>query len=318
MKRILLILVFILLPGFCHAQEDVIPPERKEFFNRVLRNIYDDILAAKPRYRELADFDENVLSRNKYGIYQIVYAKEIMGAGGKVSRYAFAVTIDTRKDNTFPSQEGSFVYPFPFLGFQFSGYLEKHPVRRQFDLVALLDKYLSTSIQDYQQPYMPLRLEVIPSQEVYKVKESIAFEVVVTNTSKKNILVKNLSKETLYFTINNEYWGIEQDDSIETDPKKRARQLKRQQKAEMRLEKTEQRENRLRRKDPRGKKTTYKGQLILYPGEALSMRFTGLGYIRPKDLNMHALYRMKVEGLNPTTALKLKVVSEDVPADSDL
>ena len=207
----LLFLFFFAATSFIHAEEIQIDEETKQICNQAMLNIYDDILAVKEKHKELVNFGENSFYENKYGIYTIVYQYDGDTADNpdlkrKETPYAFALTVDKMADITFKQKEGAFNYGFPLLGIKFSGYQKKHVIRSQFDILPLVDKH-GTLLSDHQQKYLPLRLYLRPLKENYRVRDDIEFEVVLKNVSKRNMIVKSLGYDSLYFLFNNEVWG---------------------------------------------------------------------------------------------------------------
>lgn len=197
--------------SFIHAEEIQIDDATKEICNQVMLNIYYDILAAKDKHKELVNFGENAFYANKYGIYTIVYqydgdTPDNPELKRRETPYSFALTIDKMTDITFKQKDGAFNYGFPLLSIKFSGYQKKHAIRSQFNILPLVDKH-GTLISDHQQEYLPLRLFIRPLKETYRVREDIEFEVVLKNVSKRNMIVKSLGHDTLYFLFNNEAWG---------------------------------------------------------------------------------------------------------------
>ena len=198
-------------PSMSFAEEEGIDKATKEICNQTMLNIYYDILAVKDKYKELLNFGETAFFENKYGIYTIVYQYEGTTDDKpelkrKATPYAFAITIDRLNDITFKQKEGAFNFGFPVLGIKISGYQQKHVIRKQFNVLPLIDKY-GAALSDHQQKYMPLRLYLKPLRESYHVRDDIEFEVVLKNVSKRNMIVKSLGYNSLYFLFNNEVWG---------------------------------------------------------------------------------------------------------------
>ncbi len=206
MKKLIILICLIIQSSFCFAKDLSIDDQTKELCNKVMINIYQDILKVKEKYKELADFNEDVFYENKYGIYTIMY--EFKGAQPEKpsTPYAFAITIDGMEDTTFKQSEGSFNYGFPILGLKFSGYQQKHLLRTRFDILPLIQEH-GQLLADFQQKYLSLRLFLKAIKDVYQIKEDIEFEVILKNVSKRHMVVKSLGSESLLFLFNNEYWG---------------------------------------------------------------------------------------------------------------
>ena len=182
--------------------------QTKEICNQVILQIYQDILSVKSKHKELINFDERVLYENKYGIYALVYefGPDAKTEDSRQLPYAFGVTVDKMADTTFPPRPDSFNYSFPLLGLKISGYQKKHLLRTQFDAMPAVKKY-GDLLADYQQNFLPLRLELRPVQSVYHVRQDIEFQVILTNVSKRHMIVQTLGSNSLYFHLNDKFWG---------------------------------------------------------------------------------------------------------------
>lgn len=111
----------------------------------------------------MADFDEKCLVKNEAGFLTITYETRLPSAGGKTSLYAFKLDVEPITATTYVKFNGYFNFDLPLLNLQFSGYIVKHPLRRQFDVVPVLDEFVN-EIEDYQQQFLPLRFFIIPEK----------------------------------------------------------------------------------------------------------------------------------------------------------
>lgn len=286
----------------------------EKFFEKVndsVQKIYDNIVAVKEKYKELSAFDANCLSRNEAGFLKITYETQIPAGGGKTAPYGFTVEVLPIKKKTYSDQLGYFYYPLPMLELKFAGFVNKHPYRRQFDPQIMIDK-LVEDLSDYQQQFMPLRFYIIPEKEIYKVNEPIRFKAVLANVSKQNMLVKKLSRDTLYFTLNDNFWGTQQGDVV--NDTRSAREIAREQRQLQREARAKAREEarRLRRGEGmqtiRGKITQVGDNPILRADEALAVNFVGEGYKKPQEVAIRGTYQLNVKGLKPTNRIILKIV----------
>ena len=274
MKKIItLFLLFLILTAshsaFAKEKTALVDEETKKICNKLISNIYYDIIDMKDRYKELANFDERAMYENKLGIYTIMYKHDNKQPSSKSKRKVvanFGVTIDHIESPTFKSQPGSFDFGFSALNLKISGYQRKHILRSQFDIMPLIEKY-GKMLMHHQQKYLSLKLSMRTLRDVYRVQEDIEFEVTLANVSKRHMRVKSLGFETLYFLFDNNYWGTKPSSS-----------------------------------GTGGKK------VILKSGESISMRFKGESFQRPRDFEIHGIYRMIVDGVNPSGVLKVKVV----------
>ena len=208
-KIMIAVLLFWATAAVGWAEEKVadFSRETKDVCNQVMINIYKDILKVKNKYPELTNFDEKVLHENEYGIYAIVYEDTRPEAiGKKKPPFEMGLTIDKMEDATFPEKTNTFNFAFPLLGLKFSGYQTKRMLRTQYDIMPLVYGH-GTTLEDYQQQFMPLQLTVRTLRDVYKVREDIEFEVSLKNVSNRHMKVKSLGIKTLFFIFGNMAWG---------------------------------------------------------------------------------------------------------------
>ena len=186
------------------AQPPPLTKEIKELCNKVIANIYFDLLDLKDTYPALKDFNENVLYENSRGIYTIVYESKKQTSQRRP--YVLGITIDKISDETFAPQLGSFQHVFPALGLKLCGHLPRYRLSSEPDINSVIKKYVEW-LTDYQQQYLPLKLTIEPSKNLYHVLEEIELEIILKNVSKKHLFVKTLGAKTLFFLFNNEFWG---------------------------------------------------------------------------------------------------------------
>lgn len=273
-KIVMFFLAFCIICSTCHSKEPILDEETVELCNQMILNIYYKILEVRDRYKELSDFDETAFFQNKRGIYVIMYeSKSVDKRRRGKEPYAFGVTIDTMDDETFKNKQGAFNFGFPPLGLKISGYQIKHLLRSQYNILPLVEEQ-GALLADHQQKYLPLRISIRPLKEQFYVKEDIEFEVILTNVSKRHMTVQPLNDKTLFFLFENEFWGT----------------------------------------SPSLKGAQYRSQampVILKSGESLSKVYKGESFVRPKEIEIYGVYRMKIDGVNPTTKLKIKIVDEE-------
>lgn len=209
MGKILLVLaiVFLNFADTSLAQPPLISDELKELANKTVMNIYYDIVSLKDRYPELKDFGEQSKVINKHGILAINYSyTQVDPTLGEIP-YAFGLTVTTIDDTIFQTaKEYAFNITFPLLGMKFAGYKIVNFKSKQFDIEALLQKH-GQALWDYQQNYMPVRLNLKPAKESYQTGEDIGFEVTLTNTTNVNMKIRDLTADTLFFVYDNKTWG---------------------------------------------------------------------------------------------------------------
>lgn len=211
MKKVIVMVLFLFgLFRTAYAEENYamkLDPETKAICNKVMVNIYKDILKVKSQYPQLENFDEKVLYENKYGLYTILYKYETPeGEDQKKVSYEFGLTIDGINDVSFPDRRNTFNLVFPLLGLKFSGYKTKITSRTQYDIAPSINRN-GTILSEYQQKFMPLRLTIRALKDTYKIREDIEFEVILTNVSKRHMYVKSLGMATLYFLFEDMVWG---------------------------------------------------------------------------------------------------------------
>ena len=202
--RAVLILFFALTPVFVCGQ--TVDEEIKALCNKVMLNIYKQILVDKEKYPELAKFGEKNLFENQQGIYAIVYQM----TDPKISKtpFEFGATIVPIKNKIFEDQGVyAFNLEFPFLDLKFAGYGKKSPKHR-YEILNVLNEY-GIPLSDYQQKFMPLQLRLETDKAQYKVKEPIKFAVELKNVSKRHMWVNVMKDETLYCLFNMHSWGAQ-------------------------------------------------------------------------------------------------------------
>ncbi|MCR4336748.1 MAG: hypothetical protein NUV91_02940 [Candidatus Omnitrophica bacterium] len=69
----MMLLSLLVSPSLAADQPLPIDEETKKVCNQVILSIYKDILAVKDKYNDLKDFGEKSFYQNKYGIYTILY-----------------------------------------------------------------------------------------------------------------------------------------------------------------------------------------------------------------------------------------------------
>lgn len=146
---------------------------------------------------------------------------------------------------------------------------------------------------------------------MYHVGEPIYFKVILTNTSKYNILVNGLSKATLFFTLNNAVWGTSDGDVVEPLS---AREIKKQQREQFRKLRVKERDVRKRLKENLGlptllgEQTEADGRLILKANQALTVNFVGEGYDKVQEVEIRGTYQLNIQGLKPTAKAVLRII----------
>lgn len=278
--------------------------------NEVMQKIYDRITAAKVRYKELVDFDEKSLIKDESGFLSLRYETQTPSSRGEAYPFVFRINVEPQKGkiSAEEQQQGYFDYKLPLLNLQFSGYAVKHPLRRQFDIQKVLEE-CAEDLVDYQQQFLPLRFMIIVEEKSFKVNKPIFFKVVLLNVSEHNILVKGLDKETLFFTLNNNFWGTQLGDVTQTLSPREQRRLDRAKRAEMR-QLARQRKKEAGTQTIIGPRRKVGDQIILHAQEALVIDFQGEGYRRAQDVDIRGIYQLNVKGLRPTAKVKIKIVDE--------
>ncbi len=270
MKKIYFIILFLSVALLAHAQDSVMTDRLKQAANSVMMNIYDDIVERKQRFAELEAFGPLSLSVNQYGIKTIEYKSESIDRFGEKQLYAFGLTIVQSGDKNF-SEHGreAFNFGFPLLGIKFTGYQVKLLQKMQFDIQELIGKH-GEALWELQQEYMPIRLTMASSKQVFKTGEPIRFVVKLANVGKQNIKIDKLSEKTLFFQYKNLVWGAKE---ISSDQTKDAQ------------------------KD------------FLRPGDYVSKEFAGEGFQFPEEFEIRGSYIMTFKEIKPTAKLKVKVVN---------
>lgn len=317
--QLIVVISLLLSPPLLSAQQDlpspqtdelIIDEETKKMCNTALINIHRDILKVKSKHKELAEYDKNVLSKNKYGFYTIEYQFGVEDPQEKDKRktpYAFGLTINGIKDVAFPQQEGSFNLGFSALGLKIEGYQRKHLLRTQYNIFPLIQKY-GVKIAWHEQKYLPLRLYLETVKDTYRVREDIEFEVILENITPRHMLVKDLEEKTLYFLFNNAEWGVISSRGTGGESKRARIQReynKRRERAAARRKSGES------KKKPGSKPKKKGGKIILRAGESLIKRFRGESFQQPQEIEIQGIYGMSIKGVKPMGILKIKVAEAE-------
>ena len=270
MKRLTLTIIFFFIASFlAFAGEPQLDEEVKALCNKVMLNIYNEIMEAKKQYKELENFTEAALSKNQHGIYSIEYRYLMSEGAVKDQIYEFGLTIAGMQDSNFyaPGRQ-LFNLGFPLLKLEFIGYQKKIFRTGQFDIEGPLKKH-GLLLWDYQQRFVPYKLTIEPVKEEYKVDEPIEFIVTLKNLSKKNIIVKDLNEQTLFFLYGGQPWGAQEMNSSQVK--------------------------------------FLKG-VVLKSDESISKKFQGNAFSSPQEFEIHCTYGFAYEGVQPSATLKIRVV----------
>ena len=207
MKKILLFLISLIFCSSSYAQKLSLDEATKEVCNKVILNIYDEILKSKPKYRELSDFNEKVLYENKYGVYTISYQYNNPQSKTATGPYEFLITIVGMDDKSYkqPGFEDKH-YGFPVLGLRISSFIRRDLRFHHYDIDRPIRKY-NELLYGYQQKFLPLQIILKSDKDTFKVGERIEFEVTIRNVGNENYRLKSLGQESLFFTIDDQEWG---------------------------------------------------------------------------------------------------------------
>ena len=175
--------------------------------NKVIFQIFDDLIVAETSFPDLAQLGEKALSKNKYGVYQIDYR---FVDPKKISKLPLEIHIDiVGMDDEYAFLDEGFKdehLGFPLLGLRISSYLKRPNRMARFALSKIIKKH-SQLLYDHQQGYLPLKLTLKPEKEVFKVDADIKFEVVLENVGEQSLQVKELGEQSLFFSIEERVWG---------------------------------------------------------------------------------------------------------------
>lgn len=214
LRTVLLAVVLIAMMSVpaTHGQDPAmtIDPKIIEVSNQIMRDIFAEMKQAQPKYKELSGLSERHLSKNVEGIYALKYQYAPQAESEDPFQqdlpYAVGLTIEGLEQWTFSSRKGMFNYGFPLLNLKISGYEQKHPIRTQFNIDPLVKKY-GQILADEQQKLMPLQITIAPLKESFKTGEDVVVDIILKNVSKRHMYVRPLNKDTLYFLIDDQYWG---------------------------------------------------------------------------------------------------------------
>jgi len=211
MRKLLLITICLLSLISTGWTEDFAFDEKTtKMCQEIMKSIYYEIYDLRNNHEGLSEFGEKALFENQYEIHAIVYKnKSKQPKQGDAlllrSSYNFGITITKIDDIPFPDNNRVFQNEFPMLGIKLSAYQIWRSIS-QYDIRPLIKKY-SDLLAAHQQTYLDLRLYLRSEKNVYSVNEDIAFEVVLENSSIKNLGIKSLGAKTLFFLYDNQSWG---------------------------------------------------------------------------------------------------------------
>ena len=243
----------------------------QELCNQVIFAIYQDIAALKGRYPELEQYGPYVLSQNQYGIYSLEYEYLVSERFRKGELAAFGITIVRFEDTNF-RQHGNqtFNFGFPLLDLKFAGYQEMFRRQEAFDIQTVIQKN-GNLLLDEQSKLLPLKLTLETIKDSYLVGEDIEILVALENVSSRNLWVKELNQETLFFLYGDTPWGAKE------IGRKKLSKVKRQ---------------------------------ILEPGQKITARFVGSGFLEPQDVEIFGSYVETFKGVNPSSFIKVVIKKE--------
>lgn len=234
-------------------------------------DIYNDILAVKPKYPELKNFGSKSLSRNKYGFYVITYEnKEVMTVRAE-NYYKFVLTITGVSEKPYKESYADIIsYSYPVLGLKFSGFQTKGFRGKRFNIDSSIQKF-GQSVYNHQQKYIPLQLIMESEKSIYRPEERIKFKVTLKNSGSQRLKVKNLGEESLFFTIDNKVWGTEPD---LTNPGNKGQEV------------------------------------ILDQDRSITRGFVGDSFNVPREIEIFGTYNMSYKGVLPMGSIKIRIERE--------
>ena len=247
---------------------DPAPAPLEELCNQVIFAIYQDIAAVKSKYAELEQFGPYVLSQNQYGIYSLEYEYIVPEGFRKGERAAFAVTIVRMEDTNFRQHgDQAFNLGFPLLDLKFAGYQEMLMRQNAFDIQNVIQKNGDLLLEE-QNKLLPLKLTMETIKDSYWVGEDIEILVTLENVSSKNFWVKELNKETLFFIYGDTPWGAQE------IGRKKSNKIKKR---------------------------------VLEPGQKITAKFVGSGFLEPQVVKIFGSYAVTFKGVNPTNFIKVVI-----------
>ena len=201
-----IVVVLFFAPKDIFAQKKPeLDPQIIRISNQVMKAIFQEILSARPHYKELANFGVSNLKKNKYGINVIEY-KEVSNLDS-VKPFELGVSVvPLDVADFFDTHYQAFDFTFPFLGVKVVAYQVDNKKSKQFDLSKSINKH-GRLLLDLQQDYMPFRMKIVPDKPSFQVGEKIGFTVKLINHSPINLEVLKISEETLYLNIDGTDWG---------------------------------------------------------------------------------------------------------------
>lgn len=181
----------------------------KQLCNQIIKQIYTDIERQKPNFPDLELYNLIALKENEWGYKYIHYRYIDVQGSRKLDELKFRVEftpIDAEEDYNFDGTH--FEYPFPVLKIKLIFYQNDSAKRNQIDVIPYVKRH-SRKLLDYQSRYMPIRLQLYPEKEVYRVGEEVTLVAELDNHSGANIKIKDLSSKSLAMTDDPAKWGFD-------------------------------------------------------------------------------------------------------------
>jgi hypothetical protein len=175
-------------------------------YNESIEAIVRDIIQAKNGYPELEGFSRSAISQDSNGFESVFYEHDSAGNAQDPYSCSFSINIKELKGDE-PQAEGSgWETKFPLLGIKVVVESQRKGEWVSFDLRKIVESNLE-NLKTLEQDYLPFRLELKTSKEVYAVFESITITALLRNTGIKAFKVADLDEDSLYCKIGNKDWG---------------------------------------------------------------------------------------------------------------
>ena len=175
-------------------------------YNESIEAIVKDIIQARNGYPELEGFSRAAISQDANGFESVSYAHDSAGNAKDPYSCSFSISMKELKDAEPQSEGSGWETKFPLLGIKVVVESQRKGEWVSFDLRRIVESNLE-NLKTLEQDYLPFRLELKTSKDVYAVFESITITALLRNTGIKAFKLADLDEDSLYCKIGNKDWG---------------------------------------------------------------------------------------------------------------
>lgn len=248
--------------------QDPIAPETVRVANAVVQSVFDDLLKASRRYKDLSELGPLNLAAGESGILRIHYLQKSVSRPEINPALELGVAVvPMAQERAFNTDQLTFHFTFPFLGVKIVAYQVDNLKARQYNLSESI-KIHGRLLMDHQREYMPFRMSIIPDRHEFETGETVGLTVRLTNHSSINLTVRRISEDTLYLNIDGSEWG----------------------------------------KSESSTGNSYRDRVILKPGESVERHFNAGPYHSRGEISVYGSYNVTFEDVKPSAMATIRIV----------